>query len=270
MDLQLIILLLLTMVIHLVGTCAYAFRIAAVRTGQIAVAFSLFNVLVLVSRTSNSFQAPLIAKRVENALLDPSSQFILLDLRLVLASAFVATVAGGLLVPTLQRLATHAVAGFRRHRSLILLLWAGMGRTGLIAVRDAFAAPGLGSLLQLRIAGEIPWSMIAISIFANALWTVAVLASIYAGYLFPDFRLTAMSLSAVINGVATIFLFLIIDPFVAMTTDESAQKRGDAGVEARYRRIIVWMVMTKALGTLAAQLFLVPGARLIATIAAAL
>jgi hypothetical protein len=48
----------LTFLIHLIGTLAYAVRIAGVRTRRIVVALSLFNLLMLLSRTANSFQAP--------------------------------------------------------------------------------------------------------------------------------------------------------------------------------------------------------------------
>jgi hypothetical protein len=58
MDRQLIIICLLTMAINLIGTLAYAARIAGVRTRRIAMSFALFNILVLVSRTSNSFLGP--------------------------------------------------------------------------------------------------------------------------------------------------------------------------------------------------------------------
>ena len=60
MDTNLSIICALTFVIHLIGTLAYAARIAGVRTGHIATALTLFNLLVLISRTSNSFQAPLM------------------------------------------------------------------------------------------------------------------------------------------------------------------------------------------------------------------
>ena len=51
MDRQLVIICLLTAGINLIGTLAYAARIAGVRTGRIAMSFALFNMLVLVSRT---------------------------------------------------------------------------------------------------------------------------------------------------------------------------------------------------------------------------
>ena len=65
MDVQLLIICLLTAGINLIGTLAYAARIAGVRTRRIAMSFALFNILVLVSRTSNSFLGPFLAKRIE-------------------------------------------------------------------------------------------------------------------------------------------------------------------------------------------------------------
>jgi hypothetical protein len=56
MDTQLLVICFLTFVIHLIGTLAYAARIAGVRTRRIAVSFSLFNILILMSRTSNSLR----------------------------------------------------------------------------------------------------------------------------------------------------------------------------------------------------------------------
>jgi hypothetical protein len=49
MDWQLMALCTLAFVIHLIGTLAYAVRIAGVRTRRIADSFALFNILVLGS-----------------------------------------------------------------------------------------------------------------------------------------------------------------------------------------------------------------------------
>lgn len=269
MDVQLVIILALTFVIHFIGTSAYAFRIAAVRTGQIAVAFSLFNILVLVSRTSNSFQAPFVAKRVENALSDPGAAVLLSDFRLILISATVATIVAALMVPTLQRLATTAVVSFKQRRSVLRLVWGGLGRSGIGAIRSSMARPDLSVIRQLRPGRDLPYHFILLNIVATALWTVGVLASIYAGHLLPEFRVTASSLSAIINGVATIFLFVVLDPYIAAATDEAAREAEQRQPrEAAFRRMIVWMVLSRAAGTLLAQLLLVPSAKLIAVVAA--
>jgi len=56
----LIQLFMLTVVIHVIDTLAYSVRLNSVKSGQVALSFSLFNLFVLVSRTANMFQAPLI------------------------------------------------------------------------------------------------------------------------------------------------------------------------------------------------------------------
>jgi len=95
MEIQLAVTIILTFIIHLIGTLAYAFRIAGVRTGHIAIAFSLFNILVLLSRTSNSFQGPFLAKRIETAILNPAQFNPTFDFALIIAAASIATLVGG-------------------------------------------------------------------------------------------------------------------------------------------------------------------------------
>jgi hypothetical protein len=61
MDLQLYFLAALVALINVVSTLSYAVRIAGVRTGRTAFALSLFNLLVLFSRSSNAILAPLLS-----------------------------------------------------------------------------------------------------------------------------------------------------------------------------------------------------------------
>jgi hypothetical protein len=117
-DTQLLLICFLTFVIHLIGTLAYSVRIAGVRTRRIAVSLALFSILILVSRTSNSFLGPFLAKRVETNLDTLSSGALLGDFRWLLVSASLATVAGALLIPTFQRVFCRAVLHFQVHRSI--------------------------------------------------------------------------------------------------------------------------------------------------------
>ena len=57
-------------IIHLIATLSYGVRIAGARTGKVAFCLSLFNILVLVSRTSNTLLTPALSKRVESSLHD--------------------------------------------------------------------------------------------------------------------------------------------------------------------------------------------------------
>ena len=263
-DTQLIIICLLTAGINLIGTLAYAARIAGVRTRRIAMSFALFNILVLVSRTSNSFLGPFLAKRIENRLASGGGAALADDFRIVLLSASVAVFVGILLVPTAQRLFAAAIGYFQKTRSTARLILRTASPAGLHVIRDSVTLPIREHLRDLTRPLGVGWSVLAANVFAQALITVGVLASLYAGYLNPDFRVTASQLSAVINGFATILLFALIDPQLSVMTDDVVEGRID---EPLFRRTIVWLSLSRLLGTVLAQALFLPSATLIARVA---
>ena len=257
MDAQLLVICLLTFVIHLIGTLAYAARIAGVRTRRIAMSFALFNVLVLVSRTANGFLGPFLAKRVENRLQFGGGDDLAWDFRLVLLSASLAVLVGIVLVPTAQRLFAVAIGYFQRHRSTGRMLLRSASPTGLRIIRESIAAPSRATFTGLGKPRGVSWTVLAANALAQALLVVGVLASIYAGYLTPEFRVTASQLSAVINGVATILLFALIDPQISVMTDDVVDGKTS---EAEFRRTIVWISFSRLAGTVLAQAGFIPGA----------
>jgi hypothetical protein len=266
-DIQLFILCALTFVIHLIGTLAYAVRIAGVRTRRIAVCFALFNILVLVSRTSNSFQGPFLAKRIEENIVHGLSNSLLADFRWLLLAATLATLIGAFLIPTFQRLFSLAVRHFQVHRSLPRLLMHGFFKGGIGYVLDAARIPSRENLSSLKTGKVIsPWVLI-FNTLAVALWTIGVFAALYAGALNPALRVTAITLSSVINGVATILMFAFIDPHLSVMTDDVIEGQTS---ESSFRQAIVWLVGSRLAGTILGQALLVPSAMAIATIAAAM
>jgi hypothetical protein len=266
MDRQLTILFALTFSINLIGSLAYSVRIAGVRTGRIALSFSLFNILVLVSRTANTFQAPLLAKRVEHGLHAPATVGSALgDFRWLLFAASLATLVGAVLTPTFQRLFTRAVGAFARDRSLPRHLLRALSPAGLAHVRDAAVLPSSANVVaEGTWRGPTAAGVLLVNTFATAVRTVGVFAALYAGYLAPEFRVTASNLSGVINGLATILLFAVVDPFLAMLTDDVVSGRS---TEPAFRRAVVGMLGSRLAGTALAQLLLLPAASLIAHLA---
>lgn len=264
MDSQLLIICLLTFGINLIGALAYAARIAGVRTRRIAMSFALFNILVLVSRTSNGFLGPFLAKRIETRLVDGGGDALLGDFRLVLLSASIAVAVGVALVPTGQRIFARAIGYFQKHRSTGRMILRTATPAGLRTIRSAIAPPRVERLRELAKPRGVGWSVLLANCLAQALLTVGVLASLYAGYLNPEFRITASQLSAVINGFATILLFALIDPQISVMTDDVIEGRVS---EALFRRTIVWISLSRLAGTLLAQALFTPSAQAIAWIA---
>ena len=98
------------------------------------------------------------------------------------------------------------------------------------------------------------------NILVVAFLTTGVFSSLYAGYLDPSLRATSSNLSAVVNGMATILMFVVVDPYISAMTDDVAEGKVS---EAFFRQCVVLLVVTRLIGTLLAQLLLVPGAHLI-------
>jgi len=264
MDTQLLFIFGLTVIINLIATLAYSVRIAGARTGRIAVSLSLFNILVLVSRTSNSFQAPLLAKRVEHGLLDGATADIASDLRWLLVAGTVATLLGAFLIPTFQRVFGRAVLAFAQYRSILRLLSQGFSRAGLNYLAHTARLPAKANLTQLARGANLPPQVILLNIIATAVAGVGVFASLYAGYLHPQLRVTCNSLAAIINGLATILLFVFIDPYLSILSDDVVEGKV---TEPDFRRAVVWLVGSRFAGTVLAQVMLLPSAWLIVAVA---
>lgn len=264
MDKQLLFICFLTFIIHLIGTLAYSVRIAGVRTRRIAVSFALFSILVLVSRTSNSFLGPFLAKRVETNLAGPDVSGLLMDFRWLLISASIATVVGAVLIPTFQRIFCRAVFHFHAHRSIPKLILHGFFKGGVSYIKVAASIPVAANVTQLHKGSGVSVRITLLNVGATALWTVGVFASLYAGVLDPSVRVTSSTLSSIINGGATIMMALFIDPHMSAMTDDVIEGKV---TDTQFRRAIVWLVGSRLAGTLLAQALLLPAALLVVYVA---
>ena len=265
MDKQLLLICALTFIIHIIGTLAYSVRIAGIRTRRIAVSLALFSILMLLSRTSNSFLGPFLAKRVETGIdQHVAASTLLVDFRWLLFSASLATIIGAILIPTFQRAFCRAVEHFQVHRSVPKLLLHAVFKGGLSYLKTSASLPKPANVTGLRQQSGVSISMTAMNVIATALWTVGVFAALHAGVLDPSVRVTSSTLSPIINGGATIIMAVFIDPHMSGMTDDVIEGKIE---ESQFRRAVVWLVGSRLAGTLIAQFLLVPSAVVIVGVA---
>lgn len=155
---QIIIILLLTFLTNLITTLSYSVRIVGVRTGRIAVSFTLFNILVLVSRTAYGFQAPLLANTIEKNINSGSGEN-LFEFRMIILFSSIATIAGGLLIPTFQRILSIAVDKFSVYKSVPNLLLHSFNKTGIVSMRDNLVIPRGNNISDISLNGAFPWKV---------------------------------------------------------------------------------------------------------------
>jgi Protein of unknown function (DUF2837). len=263
MDNKIILVLCLTFLINLITTLSYSVRIVGIRTGRIAVSFALFNILVLISRTANGFQAPLLANTIETNI-HAGAGPDLFNFRLIILSCTVASIVGGFLIPTFQRILSIAVDRFSVYKSVPKVLFHGFTKTGVTSIKESVVIPSRKNITSLNFSSDFPMKVFLMNVVAVAIVTIGVLSALYAGYFTPEFRSTASNLSAIINGLATILMFVFIDPFLSVITDEVVLGKTN---ESLFRKYIVYMVIARVAGTLIAQIIFIPAAKLISTVA---
>ena len=219
-----------TFLIHFAESSAYAIRLAGVRTRQVASSISFVNSMLLVSRLSNMFQAPLLGAMVDRAagndLLIPvlGSSF-----RWIIFAGFLGSGLGLVLLPALSELFTVAMRRFQDTASIpkVFISVLKPDQIKKIAI-ILFRRPrfGEGEAMTLR---EIPRTFLVMNVVMTAVYSLGVLAALYAGACAADIRATAIQLSGIVNGLATICLVLFVDPGAAHIVDGVVQGRRSVG-----------------------------------------
>ncbi|MFZ5945143.1 MAG: lipid II flippase Amj family protein [Bacillota bacterium] len=252
-------LIFLTLIVHLIDTLAYAVRLNAVRSQQFALSTSLFNVFVLISRTANTLQGPLIGSMIGISILkniDP-----ILEMRKVIFASTLGTILGIIFIPTFLKVFSKAVDRLELTGSVPSIIVQALSIHNIKHIAKKATLPSKNMLRNLRYK-EIPKRLLIYNTVITGIYTIGVLASFYAATLVPSqYQLSASASSGLINGVATILLTLFVDPQAAIITDQALTgKRSTEDVKT----LIILLLSTKLMGTLLGQLFIIPAATFIA------
>ena len=262
MDIRFATVLLLTVVIHMFNTMAYAVRPAGVTTKRIAIAFSLWNVLFLVCSTANTIQGPFMSSIIDKAVRSGAGpeSYIGTDFRLVLLSATVGSILGALLIPSFIRIFVRTIMLFDRVGSVPSMLVAAFSRDKM---RKAAAEAELPRMEMVRRARQkgIPRRIVLLNFIITGVFTTGVLSALYAGVMEPTLARTTLSMSAVVNGIGQVLSATMVDPRVASITDEAARGVRPAG---DVKHMTLYLALSRIAGTVLAQVIFVPAAWLIA------
>jgi hypothetical protein len=106
--------------------------------------------------------------------------------------------------------------------------------------------------------------VILLNVFVCSFTTVSVLSCLFAGYLSPSLRTTALSMSGIANGLGTIGLMLFIEPYNSILTDKVIE--GTIS-EAYFRRYLTLVILARCIGTIVGQFTFIPLAHFIAMLA---
>ncbi len=256
-----LLLFILTLIVHSVDTSAYAARLAGVRTGRPAMANSLYNVLSLVARIANALAAPILSSLADVTLAENLTTLHHNYQQLLLAAA-IGTLIAALFLPTCSRILATGVLSYEHRGSLPQVIIQGTSVQGLWKMQHQLTQPRLAKVIASR-RSPFPLSFLISNILVIALFTVANYSSLYASVLVPEGARTASSLAPLFTGIGVILNYIWIDPLAAQVSDSCM--RGERPLyDVTY--ITIWQIGARFIGTLLAQLLLLPLAWMMAEI----
>lgn len=250
-------------IIHMTDTLSLSVRWVGVKVGRVVTAASLFNILVLISRTANLLQAPMVGKMVDLAIKNHQSSPLLINFRLIILSSTLGTVAGMLLMPTFINTFGKLIIVFEKEGSILRLLFKILRPRSFVNSLEDFVVPSK-EIIGRDIFKNIPKKFFFFQLLITGFYTIGVLSSLYAGAIVPQYRVTASQLSGIINGIATVLFMVFVDPSVAVITDQALRQ---VRPQRDVRNIVIVLTIARLMGTLLAQLLIVPCAYLVAIVA---
>jgi hypothetical protein len=277
---RLLFVFLLTAFINVINALTRSSRLSGVRTDRLATAISLFGVVYLAASFANTLQAPLLASTVERTIEDAYSMSLSLSadnvtgtalyqetlavlnnkLRFVMLGATLGTVVGIFAIPSFVASFSNAIKSFAETGSVfrvIFLLFINMFKPGRAIL--SFRMPSLSVVREMLTRKmSIPKGFLYWNFASYSLWTVNVLAGLYAGALYPEFRSTAVLMASIVGNAAIVVNVMMVDPLLAKVTDEVARGVKD---EIELKQIIFYLAISNLLGTLLSQAILNPVAQ---------
>jgi hypothetical protein len=239
-----------------------AARLAGVRAGRVATGLTLFNLFATFSRLLSLFYMPLIAALADRALDRHDPDEFQGEVRIIILAATVGAAIGGAFLPTAARLLERGINSFERRGSVVAAMLQLFVPSVAVSALGEFRAPRYRMLSYS--AKALPKAFLLWNVIVMGFWVTGPLSAYYAGVLLHSSMATAISLSGLITGVATVTLTLIVDPTAALITDQAAAgKRPIDDLKA----MLVYLVITTIVGTLLSQFLLVPAAHVIASVA---
>ncbi|MDD5457002.1 MAG: DUF2837 family protein [Candidatus Margulisbacteria bacterium] len=256
-----------TFLINITETLAYSMRYAGLKTRQIAIAMSFVTSTLLISRLSNMFQAPLLGKMVDDTIkigTQTSLHNLELAFRIILFSGFLGILLATILTPSMVKIYELAIHSFLRIGSLPRMFF-----LTLISPRrfkkiiNCLTWPKFSMLKDIHLK-SIPKKFLILNGLVASIYSIGVLSSLLAGAYLPDLRATAIQLSGIVNGIATILFTLMVDPTGARITDQAVhKKRPDADVKS----VVFFLIISRIIGVLIiSQLILFPAVEYIMAI----
>jgi len=224
-------------------TLAYGVRTAGVLTRKLAMSLSLFNTLVVVSRFGNMLQSAVLGTlpdQVGKGLF--TADDVEQGLRICMYFILGGVVAGAVLMPTFIRLFSRGLEVLEKRGTAMGTLVYGI--THAWRLPNYLALPGTHIREYLDIK-RIRWDFLMWNVFVTCFYSIGLMSTFLAAARDLSLNSTSNNLSGMVNGIASVLLFVVVDPPSAIIIDQCIHGKrpiSDAKV------LNVYLVLTRFIG----------------------
>lgn len=251
---RLILVIILNILLNFIVALNITVRLAGARTKKLALSLSIYSIIYIVANFSGMLLGPILASYVEHNIGGGNASHLLLPLRMVLLGSAVGISLAILFIPTFLNIFIKLITLFEEKKSIIRLGFY-LLKNPTEVFRGSFKVPHFRSVWHLlKFKPPIKISFVLINTVSVSIWTLAIVSSLYAGSLFPQFRSTTATLANLFYTCFTTVTYILIDPLIAHTTDRVIN--GQTGEEPLKRLVTYWLA-TRLAGALLAQVFFV-------------
>ena len=240
-----------------------ATRPAAVRTGLVATALTMGQLIFIVTRFGNLFYLPLLGNFVDQAANSGETDVLVQQIQWIIVGSAMGALVAGLLLPTFVELCCKGVNSINSRKSMIGALLHLVRPSTWKKVLGGIRRPSLMGTKLFRLSG-LPKTFLFFNIGATAIWTVGALAAITVSGLQPGVTQTALLLSGLVNSFAAIAFSVWVDPQAAHITDKAVDGRLK---EHHVANISIHLILGNFVGSLLGLAILKPAISIIGSTA---
>lgn len=241
-------------VMSVIDTLSYGVRTAGVRTKRLAISLSLFNILVIFSRISNMFSAPVLGNFPDKVYKGAfTAGDVLNGLRADILFIIVGVVIGGMITPTVIKIFDRGIQVLDAKGSILPTVVHGIKRIHRL---PAYCIAPVHRHIadNIKLTG-VPYGFLLFNVFVTCFYSIGVMSTVYAASLNHSVAGTAILLSGIVNGIATLLLFLVVDPPAAVVIDGCIN--GKRPMQQAYV-MNLYLVATRLAGTILALALIAP------------
>lgn len=216
-----------------------AYRLTGVVFQSISTAKSIHDSIGLVSRLLYTLHYPLLVVIVESNILTSSLEEVMILLRWLLFFSLLGLIMGSYYFDLMRWCIDRATDFYSKQKGeWALIKWIIQNSWKLFAKIVKYC-PNKQDWKNAFSSETFPIRFFIISIVSLAFLFAGNYACLYAGVLQPNFRMTSLSLTGILNGVYSVVAILFIEMKLSLLTDQAAKEKSSFHILDQHLRVYV-------------------------------